>query len=179
MTVRWLGQDVFPIFTLPPINWPAGVTYPPAKPDWWPQGLQYPPIGEAWPATAPPWWKVGEQTGSLPKWPPPKPDNWPNNFPWPVPPTTVTNSLSCSDICSAQFGDKGTTPDANLLAACNTACQQVQFKVPSQAFVQPTTTTTTTTPTAAKKSGPSAGLVIVGVLALVGIGALVLSGGRS
>lgn len=168
MTIRWLdeapgtlGQFVFP-FTVPPIGWPVGVPYPPPKPDWWPPGLMYPAIGDSWAPTPPPWWTAAG--ASLPNWPPPPPVGWPTNFPWPVPPSTVTPAtMPCDSVCDAQFGPTGTFANDQALAACKQACSKTTFPVGPHNLVEPkpgettpaTTTPSTTTSTKEEKKSTS------------------------
>ncbi len=181
MSVRWLGQPIVPFLTpltAIPIGWPAGVPYPPPKPAWWPLGLQYPPIGDAWPSTPPPWWTAAG--ASLPNWPPPSPEGWPSSFPWPVPPSTVSGSVSCPDICDAQFGPTGTAPNEQLRTTCKLGCG---LAPPNQNFpigphnLAPSSTTPSTTTTPEKKS--NTGLIVVGVLAAAAIAAFVVFGGAA
>lgn len=184
MSVRWLGQPIVPFLTpltAIPIGWPAGVPYPPPQPAWWPAGLQYPPIGDAWPSSPPPWWTAAG--ASLPNWPPPSPAGWPADFSWPVPPSTVSGSVSCPDLCDAQFGPTGTAPNEGLRTTCKFGCGLAppsgggSFPFGSHNLAPSSTTTPSTTTTPEKKS--NTGLIVVGVLAAAAIAAFVVFGGAA
>lgn len=163
----------FPFPVLAPVGWPAGVAYPPSKPSWWPVGLQYPPIGTGWPTSEPAWWTAAG--ASLPNWPPPPPTGWPAGFPWPVPPESVKNSMSCNDLCDAQFGPKGTMANSAALISCKLACgplpggglpsggAQTQPLIP----LRPTPAAQPTTTTAAK---PSVLPLVLAGAAAIGLG---------
>lgn len=179
MTVRWLGQPIVPFLTpltAIPIGWPAGVPYPPPQPAWWPAGLQYPPIGDAWPATPPPWWTAAG--ASLPNWPPPSPAGWPADFPWPVPPSSVSGTLSCPDICDAQFGPTGTAPNDGLLTTCKLTCGPLPTPGGASFPVGPhnlaPTPGSTSTTTEAKKSSNTG--LIVGALVVAAVVAYIVFG---
>jgi len=172
--VQWLGQPLIPLIVLPD-DWPAGVPFP-ARPAYWPDGLHYPPIGNSWAPTAPSWWLDGEKLGNLPKWPPPPPQGWPASFPWPIPPTKVRNSVACEDVCEAQFGTKGTTPNTHGLNGCKTVCKAAEEAKPPDITHTATFRPTTTTPTSTAPSKPSVLPWVIGIGAAAGVVWLIVSG---
>jgi len=172
-------QLTFPLLTLTPLGWPPGVPYPPPKPSWWPDGLNYPPVGDSWAPVPPGWWNLSPNP--LP-WPPPKPDGWPT-FPYPLPPTALASVMSCDQVCDAQFGTKGTTPNQTALDVCKKGCSTAATPPPltfpiGPQNLRPLPPDTGTAPSTGTTSTPKSSVVpiVLGLAALGGVAWLLMRG---